>query len=77
MCKPKQWGGHIEIVAAANMFKVAICIVTDRPQQPCDAWIQPAVAISDDVLLLGFNSSSQHYYSLQGEIEFDTVTAVI
>ena len=58
----------MEIVAAANIIKVAICVVTDYPQPFCDVWIQPAVAISNDVLLLGFDSSSQHYYSLQGEI---------
>ena len=49
------------------MFGVAICIVTDHLPEPSDIWVQPAITTSDEVLLLGFDSVSQHYYSLQGE----------
>ena len=68
MQKRKQCGGHIELIAAANMLGVAICIVCDQPKQCCDTWVQPTTTISNDVLLLGFDSVSQHYFSLEGKI---------
>lgn len=69
MKKSKQWGGHIELVATANLFGVTICVITDREQEPFDIRIQPKPDSieSDDVLLLGFNSMTKHYYSLQGK----------
>ena len=67
MRRSKQWGGHIEIVAAANMLEVTICIVTDQPEPNADIWIQPShPPVTDDVLLLGFDSKKCHYHSLEG-----------
>ena len=67
MRKAKQWGGHIELTAAANLFGIVICVVTDLSCDMFDMWIYPSHAISDDVLLLGYDSMSKHYYSLTGE----------
>ena len=49
MRRSKQWGGHIEIVAVANMLQVTICIVTDQPEP-------------NKMLIFGF---SQHFHQLQ------------
>lgn len=69
MRKPKQWGGHLELVAAANLFQVPICIITDQPApQDPDVWIRPPVVVTENVLLLGFDSQSCHYHSLEGEL---------
>ena len=67
MHRSKQWGGHIEIVAVANMLQVTICIVTDQPEPNADIWIQPTLPpVTDDVLLLGFDSKKCHCHSLEG-----------
>ena len=68
MRKSKEWGGQLEITAAANMFRVAIWIITNQPEPFCDIWIQPVSSvISDDVLLLGYDGQTCHYHSLQGK----------
>ena len=67
MRKPKQWGGHIELAAAANLFGIVICVVTDLSCDMFTMWIYPSITISDDVLLLGYDSMSKHYYSLKGK----------
>ena len=67
MRKPKQWGGHIELAEAANLFSIVICVVTDLSCDMFTMWIYPSITISDDVLLLGYDSMSKHYYSLKGK----------
>ena len=29
----KEWGGHIELMGAANLLRVAICVITDQPEK--------------------------------------------
>ena len=66
MRKRKEWGGHIELMGAANLLGVGICVITDQPGEGCDVWVQPHATVSDDIILLGFDSVSHHYYSLEG-----------
>ena len=53
-------------MAAANVLGVCICIITDQlDTSSCDIWVQPVNSINDEIILMGFDSVSQHYYSLQ------------
>ena len=47
--------------------EIVICVVTDLSCDMFTMWIYPSITISDDVLLLGYDSMSKHYYSLKGK----------
>ena len=38
-----------ELMGAANLLGVAICVITDQPEEGCDVWLQPHATVGDDV----------------------------
>ena len=67
MATPGQWGTHLELNAAANLFCIPIMVVTDSSaRDACHIWIYPKEARTTNVLILGFYAEF-HYYSLEGK----------
>ena len=78
MSKDGQWATEVELVALCNALGAAVLVTND-----CDHddqfqhWIYPSELKTQDVILLGYSRSTQHYYSLQSKHIYTACTCTL